>query len=121
MCDRSSMVTDQQILWVTNAYVTVVTTTRTPHTPAHKAGFIPPAFCSLYLSFPRPFKPSTLNFNSMRVSYVLALLLAAALCAEAAYGPSQGVKIAEEVRKLPHTVILAWLRHTTGVRICQLH
>jgi hypothetical protein len=34
----------------------------------------------------------------MRVSYVLALLLAAALCAEAAYGPSQGAKIAEEVR-----------------------
>jgi hypothetical protein len=36
----------------------------------------------------------------MRASYVLALLLAAAVCANAAYGPSQTTKIAEQVTYL---------------------
>ena len=36
----------------------------------------------------------------MRTAYALALLLAAAVCTEAAYGPSQTTKIAENVRRI---------------------
>lgn len=38
------------------------------------------------------------HFVNMRVAFALALLLAAALCAEAAYKPSQSTHISEEVR-----------------------